>query len=203
MAIKTVAFIGAGNMGAPMARNVWKAGFDVLVCDRNPVVLEQFRAYFGDERVSYADSLERHYKQGPAPQWEQSFVSAYASSHPWEDWAETWAHYLHIIDTLEMAGAFGVAIDPVLARDPSLQSHVDFDPYRATDINALVEAWLPLTYAVNSLNRAMGHPDLYPFVLPPAVVTKLGFIHDLVGCGRTRDGNGQYEPVEDTLAEPV
>ena len=83
-----------------------------------------------------------------------------------------------------MAGAFGVAVNPVLARDPGLESHVDFDPYRATDMQALVETWLPLTYAVNSLNRSMGQPDLYPFVLPPAVVTKLSFIHGLVGCDR-------------------
>jgi hypothetical protein len=76
----------------------------------------------------------------------------------------------------------------VLARDPSLHSEVDFDPYRAGTIQALVETWLPLTYAVNSLNRSMGQPDLYPFILPPAVITKLGFIHDLVGCGRDRGG---------------
>jgi hypothetical protein len=175
--------------------------WDILVRDGNR--LEDFRAVYGDERADYAQALQAHYARGANGNWRDNFVSLYASSHPWEDFAETWAHYLHIIDTLEMAGAFGVAIDPVLARDPSLQSHVDFDPYRATDINALVQAWLPLTYAVNSLNRAMGHPDLYPFVLPPAVVTKLGFIHDLVGCGRIRDRDGQYGRSQGTLAEPV
>jgi hypothetical protein len=162
--------------------------WDMLVRDGG--MLDAFRAVFGDERADYAEALRAHYARGNNGNWREDFVSLYASSHPWEDFAETWAHYLHIIDTLEIAGAFGVAVNPVLARDAGLQSHVDFDPYRATDIQALVESWLPLTYAVNSLNRSMGHPDLYPFVLPPAVVTKLGFIHGLVGCGRRQEQPG-------------
>jgi len=35
-AIKSVAFIGIGNMGWPMAANLVKAGFDVTVCDARP-----------------------------------------------------------------------------------------------------------------------------------------------------------------------
>jgi hypothetical protein len=160
--------------------------WDVLVRDGGK--LDAFRELFGDEREDYAAALQAHYARTDDGNWRDRFVSLYASSHPWEDFAETWAHYLHIIDTLEMAGAFGIAVNPVLARDPSLHSEVDFDPYRAGTIQALVETWLPLTYAVNSLNRSMGQPDLYPFILPPAVITKLGFIHDLVGCGRDRGG---------------
>ena len=74
--------------------------------------LIQFRELFGDETLDYEVALEAHYKQGPPAEWSERNVTAYASSHPWEDWAETWAHYLHIMDTLETAASFGVGIDP-------------------------------------------------------------------------------------------
>jgi hypothetical protein len=157
--------------------------------------LDACRAVFGDDTADYAEALKAHYARQDDGAWRENFVSLYASSHPWEDFAETWAHYLHIVDTLEMAGAFGVAVNPALARDPGLHTQVDFDPYRAADIQTLVDTWLPLTYAVNSLNRAMGQPDLYPFILPPAVIRKLGFIHSLVGCGTREADGGAAEPV--------
>jgi hypothetical protein len=94
------------------------------------------------------------------------------------------AHYLHIVDTLESAAAFGLRVHPVAGRDPALTTEIGFDPYRQTDFDALVGAWLPLTYAVNSLNHSMGQPDLYPFVLAPAVMGKLRFVHGLVHPGR-------------------
>ncbi|KAA2214763.1 zinc-binding metallopeptidase family protein [Teichococcus oryzae] len=142
--------------------------------------LEQCRAVFGDDSQDYGDALQRHYKEGPPADWQEGFVSTYATAHPWEDFAETWAHYLHIIDTLEMARAFGIGIDPAVDRRDELTTEVDFDAYRSTSIEELMEAWVPLTVAVNSLNRCMGTPDLYPFVLSPAVVRKLGFIQALV-----------------------
>ncbi|MFC3126342.1 putative zinc-binding metallopeptidase [Pseudoroseomonas globiformis] len=142
--------------------------------------LEQCRAVFGDDSQDYAAALQRHYNDGPPPDWQEHFVSSYATAHPWEDFAETWAHYLHIVDTLEMARAFGVGIDPKADREDELTAEVDFDPYRATEIARLIEAWVPLTAAVNSLNRCMGTPDLYPFVLSPGVIVKLGFIQALV-----------------------
>ena len=61
---------------------------------------DEFRAPFGDERDDYQAALQRHYASGPPADWQARFVTAYASAHPWEDWAETWAHYLHITDTL-------------------------------------------------------------------------------------------------------
>lgn len=155
--------------------------WDVLV-DRGRK-LDEFRACFGDERPEYDVALKNYYSNGPAPNWQDNFVSAYASSHPWEDFAETWAHYLHIVDTLEMAGAFGLSIRPAI--DASTDAHADLDEAaaEADDIHALIDAWLPVTFAVNSLNRCMGQPDLYPFVLSEAVIGKLGFIHELVrGC---------------------
>jgi len=157
--------------------------------------LEACRAIFGDDRADYAQALRDHYARQDDGSWRENFVSLYASSHPWEDFAETWAHYLHIVDTLEMAGAFGMAVNPTLARDPALQAQVDFDPYRAGDMQTLVDTWLPLTYAVNSLNRSMGQPDLYPFVLPPAVIRKLSFIHDLVRCGSRQESAAATDAV--------
>ena len=152
--------------------------WNVLV--RNDPSLERFRQIFGDERRDYGEALKVHYANGPKDDWQEEFVSAYAASHPWEDFAETWAHYLHIVDTLETAGAFGMKVRPSIRRGPELTSEIDFDPHRETDLNRLVTAWLPLTFAVNSLNRSMGQPDLYPFVLPPAVIAKLSFVHDRI-----------------------
>lgn len=152
--------------------------WDRLVRDTD--YLEPCRRVFGDERADYEQALRDHYANPPKPDWQNYFVSAYAVSHPWEDFAETWAHYLHIVDTLETASAFGMTIRPVAASDASLQARIDFDPYAETDVARIEEAWLPLAFAVNSLNRAMGQSDFYPFVLSPAVMRKLGFIHALI-----------------------
>ena len=156
--------------------------WDLLVRDGGQ--LDAFRTLFGDERQDYAAALEQNYAQGPPADWRECFISAYASCHPWEDFAETWAHYLHIVDTLEMGFAFGLEIRPRLPGSEELESSISFDPYAGGDVERLVAAWLPLVFAVNSLNRAMGLPDLYPFVLTPAVIEKLGFIHRLVHGGR-------------------
>ena len=142
--------------------------------------LEEFRALFGDDREDYAEALKRHYANGPAPDWRQHFVSAYASSHAWEDFAETFAHYLHIVDTLETAHAFGIQVHPRIRESDDLSTDVDFDPHRMRDVSKLIDAWLPICFAVNALNRSMGQPDLYPFVLSPEAISKLGFMAHLV-----------------------
>ncbi|HET9074307.1 MAG TPA: putative zinc-binding metallopeptidase [Solirubrobacteraceae bacterium] len=135
---------------------------------------EAARALFGDERASYAEALERHYRDGPPVDWAERHVSAYATMHPWEDWAESWAHYLHIRDTLETAGAFGLTVSgptPALSAQPD----PELDPGRP--FSDLLADWLPLTYALNQINRSMGRDDLYPFTLAPTVIDKLGFVH--------------------------
>jgi hypothetical protein len=142
--------------------------------------LEAFRAVFGDERQDYAQALQRYYAEGAIPDWQDNFVSAYATSHPWEDFAETWAHYLHIVDALEMSRSFGIYINPPIAQGGELKAAVDFQPHRAPDVTTLVETWIPLSNALNELNRTMGQTDLYPFVLSPAVINKLAAIHDLI-----------------------
>jgi len=138
-----------------------------------------FRGLFGDERQDYTAALERHYANGPALDWQMNHVSSYASAHPWEDFADTWAHYLHIVDTIGTAVAFDLQVHPTVGT-PRLAMQIDFDPYEQPDFDALIEPWLPLTTAVNSLNQSMGQPDLYPFVLSPVVIGKLRFIHGLV-----------------------
>jgi hypothetical protein len=146
----------------------------------NGPALEEFRSIFGDERQDYAAALQAYYANGAPADWSERFISAYASSHPWEDFAETWAHYFHMIDTLETAHVVGLAVSPKLPDSPG--AVFDFDP-RGQDMNRLVDAWVALTFAVNSLNRSMGLHDLYPFVLGPGPVAKLAFLHKLVGAG--------------------
>jgi hypothetical protein len=137
-----------------------------------PSARERCRELFGDEREAYGAALERHYETGPPADWSRRFVSAYATMHPWEDWAETFAHYLHIWDTLQTAGAYGVHVG-------GAQPAHDADGFRA-----LLDDWLPLTYALNALSRSMGRDDLYPFVLPAPVVDKLAFVHERVTAAR-------------------
>jgi hypothetical protein len=142
--------------------------------------LDAFRALFGDETRPYSEALRAHYENGPPPDWQQCFVSAYASSHPWEDWAETWAHYLHIVDTLDTAYQFGLRVQPRTPAGEGLSVEPAFAPYRQADFEAVIGHWLPLTFALNSLNRSMGHEPAYPFVLAPPVIEKLDLVHRIV-----------------------
>jgi hypothetical protein len=142
--------------------------------------LEPFRALFGDERADYDAALKRHYAEGPPAGWERSFISAYATTHPWEDWAESWAHFMHITDTLETAGAVGLSLRPRRADEPSLPRAPDCVDSVVASFDAMITQWLPLTYVLNNLSRGLGLPDSYPFVLCPTVVDKLRFIHDTV-----------------------
>ncbi len=163
--------------------------WDVLVQGGGDDTLAAFRALFGDERQDYAAALKAHYENGPPPDWQGRLITPYASAHPWEDWAESWAHYLHMVDTLETAAAFRLRIRPRVAPGEVLSAEIEYDPHApGHSIDELVGDWMPLTFAVNSLNRSMGQPDLYPFVLSPPVVEKLGFIHGLVHAGRARRG---------------
>lgn len=145
----------------------------------NKGALEEFRTVFGDERVNYGDALQLYYKVGAPTKWEMSFISKYATSHAWEDWAETWAHYLHIMDMVETAYFFGVSVKPI-KKMKALKAKVTFDPYVEKNFDLIIKTCRPLSFAVNSINRAMGIPDLYPFVIKPPVVEKLKFIHRLL-----------------------
>lgn len=142
--------------------------------------LQEFRHLFGDETLDYGQALERHHAGGPPADWQERFVSAYASSHPWEDWAETWAHYLHIVDTLETARSFGVGVRPETGGSEPMAKDSSFNPYAQSDFAPILEHWLPLAFALNSLNRSIGHEDAYPFVLAPPAVEKLRLVHRII-----------------------
>ncbi len=160
--------------------------------------LERWRALFGDERLDYDSALQRHYEQGPPPDWKERDVSAYATMHPWEDWAETFSHYLHIQDTVQTAASYGVRVEgPSIATADPLPLHAS--PKDAPeDIHSVLAAWIPLTYALNAVNRSMGAADLYPFTLAPTVIDKLSFVHDRVLAARQalilRPGGGARTP---------
>jgi hypothetical protein len=141
-----------------------------------------FRALFGDERLDYAEALRAHYASDPAPGWEETHVSVYATAHPWEDWAETFAHYLHIRDALQTAAAFGIVVaGPEVDTPPDPEAPLTSVPLEETDdFDDLIDSWLPLTYALNAVNRSMGKKDVYPFVLSPTVLEKLRLVHALV-----------------------
>ena len=61
----------------------------------------------------YAAALSSHYQIGAPAGWEEDFITAYAASHPWEDWAETWAHYLQILDGLETCEGLGIEVQRI------------------------------------------------------------------------------------------
>ncbi len=158
--------------------------------------LEPFRGLFGDERADYAAAIKANYADGPPPQWRNHHISAYASSHPWEDWAETWAHYLHILDSLDTAVAHGLdAADLELTITPFCRD----DLYAPDDPGAerfllLLNAWIELVTVLNEMARSLGQPDFYPFVMPRAVVRKLHFIALVVGDRAARPGSEQAAP---------
>ena len=142
--------------------------------------LDAFRALFGDERQDYAAALAQHHGAGPPGDWQARYVSSYASCHPWEDWAETWAHYLHMVDALDTAEAEGMQPRGAGLSLGSLWPFRTSDVYRKDSFGSLMARWVPLTIALNSLSRSMGHSDFYPFVISAAAEVKLAFVHRLV-----------------------
>jgi len=150
---------------------------------RDSPQIEAFRALFGDERADYAQALKDHYSNtNPTTDWQQNFVSAYAATHPWEDWAETWAHYLHITDTLETAAACGLSLRPANDNEPALEQIRLQASNRPVDFDQLIADWFPVAYVLNNLNRGMGLPDAYPFVLSAPAIEKLRFVHDVIAA---------------------
>ena len=133
--------------------------FELLVHDR-----WRFTGLFGDPDLPYQQALDNHYADGPLVGWESDHISAYASAHPLEDWAETFAHYLHLRDTLETALLRGVI--PPREGDES--------------IDGMLRRWDGLTVTLNELNRSLGLDDAYPFVVTPAVAEKLRFVHTAI-----------------------
>lgn len=155
--------------------------WDLLIRDSER--LDAFRERFGDERADYAEALKKHYAE-PLADWEGQYVSVYASAHPWEDWAESWAHYLHMTDALETAAVAGLSLRPPTGSPaPSLRAARLARAWRAGSFDELLDGWLALTYLLNNLNRGLGLGNAYPFVLSPPVVDKLRFVHETLGQG--------------------
>lgn len=147
---------------------------------------EAFRDVFGDERADYQQALQDHYgRGGTVADWQDRFVSEYASSHPWEDFAETWAHYLHMVDLLETAASYNMRLT-VPGQEVEMEEVVNPLETGSPDFNTLVEQWVPLTLLVNSLNRSLGQEDAYPFALSPAAMEKLRYVHDVICESRSR-----------------
>ena len=141
-----------------------------------------FRELFGNEQENYPTALRRNYERGPSANWRQHFVSAYASAHPWEDWAECWAHYLHMRDTVDTALSFGLSVERIdLEFTPfTLAATYRPDHPGAEQFLAFLNHWMRLTTMLNEMSHSMGQPDFYPFVLPHQVIAKLHFIHMVV-----------------------
>lgn len=149
--------------------------------------LDPFRELFGDERSSYAEALKRNYEQGPPANWRDRYITSYASTHPWEDWAETWAHYLHVVDSLQTALGFGLDADDL---EGNIEPFTRDDLYSpdapdADHFLALLNSWIEMTMVLNELARSLGQHDFYPFVMSKLVVAKLQFIHLVVDNART------------------
>jgi hypothetical protein len=136
---------------------------------RDEETVARCRELFGDDRIDYQAEIDRHYADGPPAGWESSYISSYATMHPFEDFAETWAHYLHICDGIETASEYGLTTVGTVA---------SFTHFR----DVVVGIWVPLSVALNMMNRSMGHDDLYPFVIPTAVLDKLDFVSGLSGA---------------------
>ncbi|MCP5281129.1 MAG: putative zinc-binding peptidase [Rhodoferax sp.] len=151
--------------------------------------LERFRALFGDETQDYGDSLKQYYENGPPADWALGYVSAYATSHPWEDWAECWAHYMHMSDMVDTASSYGLSLDQARLEFKPFLHDVLYQPDHpgADKYLAFINHWAELTMLMNGMARAMGQPDIYPFVLAHQVVAKLQFIHLVVSEERHRN----------------
>jgi len=153
--------------------------WDILI-NSDKEILERFRTIFGNENKDYGKALEDYYAKGAPNSWRKNFISKYATSHPWEDWAETWAHYLHIMDTLETAYYFGISIKPKSKFDTTVRTVDLFDPYAERDFQKIVDSCLAIFFAINSINRGMGIADIYPFVTKTPVIEKMKFIHQAI-----------------------
>lgn len=176
--------------------------WDRLVLEGGRV--DAFRQMFGDERADYRQTLDAYYAAGAAPaDWQARHVSAYATAHPWEDWAETWAHYLHMVDLLETAASYKTRL-VVSGGDADKAAEVA-DPFLdAGDFQQLVGQWVPLTLLLNSLNRSLGQEDAYPFALTAGALKKLRFAHDLIrspqAAGKATDSSCQT--ADSRLSQP-
>jgi hypothetical protein len=146
----------------------------------NRAILQTFRELFGDEIPDYDQALDQHHQIGPPDNWQKDYSSKYATFHARADWAETWSHYLYLMDLLESAYALGLSIRPNLQSASSMSMYASFDPYKETEFEKILDAVIPLTFAVSHLNQRTEQPNLYSFSIPEPVIRKLRFVHQLL-----------------------
>lgn len=146
--------------------------------------IEGFRERFGDERVDYGMALDAHYGDGANADWQREHISQYATTHPWEDFAETFAHYLHIADALETTDSVGIAVDGPTGRIPDSLAETIHSRGAAViarlEMPEVLRRWHGFSLALNAVNRSIGKDDLYPFVITPRIAEKLAWVHELV-----------------------
>jgi hypothetical protein len=184
-----------GHLRHELAHYYW----EILI--RDTPWLPRFREVFGDEQTPYGAALRHHYAAGPPADWRNRFISAYAAAHPWEDWAESWAHYLHLRATLETVTSFKLNTAKVDLRIDPFTRDVLYrqEPVEAGDaFLAWINAWVVLTAVLNEIARSMGQPDVYPFVMNGPVVTKLHFVH----CAIRGRVDAPVVPPPKSLAQP-
>ncbi len=151
--------------------------------------LPRVREVFGDDQLSYQDAVNNHYANGAPANWSDQFISAYATMHPWEDWAETWAHYLHMVDTLETAESYELAVRSPSPQGKSRRARPGLR--HRQDFNKLFDGWYSLTFVLNGLSRSMGMPDSYPFAISESIKEKLRLVHEIVmdvAAGQVEEG---------------
>ncbi len=153
--------------------------YEWKLVEQGPLI-EEARALFGDERQSYADALARHYRYGSPDNWEETFISEYATMHPWEDFAECFAHYLHISDVMSTAAVGGMTLrpEPIAGRQDA--AVVPRASYPEDGFDDMMDDWHWVSLLFNRVNRAMGKDDLYPFDIVEPVRRKLAFVHRVV-----------------------
>lgn len=173
-----------GHFRHESAHYLWQRCLSDLAWD-DPQRLA-FRERFGDEWLDYAAALSTHYECGAPVGWEQNFITGYAASHPWEDWAETWAHYLQIVDGLETCESLGIqvqhlALALVMLPDEAgtLPSMLEQCGVTDGEFLAWLQRWMCLSTVLNEISYSLGEPPLYPFVISVRVAQKLRLAHHL------------------------
>jgi len=171
--------------------------------------LQGFREVFGDERADYNAALQRHYQDGPTAVAPGDFITVYASVHPWEDWAETWAHYMHMIDGRETARSFGlnsevvpIPFTPFPTDAVTLPAQLAWPEGEKEDFLKLLRDWAKLSPAINEIVASLGHPAFYPFVFSDAIIRKFFFVHHMIKYFGA-DPVAATEPPVAELPEPV
>jgi hypothetical protein len=142
--------------------------------------LDRCRELFGDERADYSAAIARHYRYGAPADWQESFISEYATMHPWEDFAECFAHYLHITDTLDTTREAGMVLHADRVRFAGPRDIAPLETYAEAPIERMLFDWKWISLFFNRVGTAMGKNPLYPFDISAPVAEKLGFVHTVV-----------------------